>query len=308
MKFLPSVAILFLLGCGGVRVNAQSQEMQVKEAAPGIYVHHGEHQDLSEGYTGDICNIGFIVGSKGIAVIDSGGSLKVGQLLLTAIRKVSDKPILYVINTHVHPDHIFGNAAFLGERPTFVGHNKLADAMERRKESYLRINQEWMGADFAGSEIIKPSLLVQDHLKLDLGDRTLELTAYPTAHTNTDITVLDSKTSTLWSGDLLFVERTPSLDGDIKSWLQVIDQLKTANAQLIIPGHGPAQKDWRPALDNEKHYLSTLLNDIRSSIKKGEVMEKAMDTAASSEKGKWVLFDIINRRNVNNLYPALEWE
>ena len=62
------------------------------------------------------------------------------------------------------------------------------------------------------------------------------------------------------------------------------------------------------ALDNEERYLSTLLNDMRAIIKKGGTMEKAMDTAAASEKDKWVLFDIVNRRNVNNVYPSLEWE
>lgn len=299
--------VLALSGCSA-QVKAQLPQLQIQEVAAGIYVHHGEHQDLSEGYKGDICNIGFVVGSKGVAVIDSGGSLKVGRQLYNAVRSVTNKPILYVVNTHVHPDHIFGNAAFLQEKPEFVGHGKLAETMERRKEAYMRINQEWMGADFAGSEIVKPTISVQDKLELDLGDRKLALTAYPTAHTSTDITVLDSKTSILWAGDLLFVERTPSIDGDIKGWLDVIDQLKTAHAQQIIPGHGPVQKEWQTALDNEKRYLSTLLNDIRHSIKKGEVMEKAMDTAAASEKDKWVLFDIMNRRNVNNLYPVLEWE
>ncbi len=287
---------------------AQAEPLAMQEIGAGIYVHQGTHEDLSEGYKGDICNISFIVGSKGVAIIDTGGSLKVGKQLHDAVRQVTTLPILYVINTHVHPDHIFGNAAFLEDNAAFVGHAKLADAMELRKETYLRINNNWLGAEFAGSEIIKPSVSVKDSLELDLGERKLLLTAYPTAHTNTDITVLDSKTATLWTGDLLFVERTPSIDGDLKGWLAVIDQLKTTPVQQMVPGHGPVVKDWKTALGNEQRYLSTLLNDIRASIKKGEVMEKAMDTATASEKSKWVLFDIVNRRNVNAVYPSLEWE
>lgn len=287
---------------------AYAEALPVTEIAPGIYVHQGAHEDLSEGYHGDICNVSFIVGDKGIAVIDTGGSFKVGQQLHEAIRKVSSLPILYVINTHVHPDHIFGNAAFIQDKPAFVGHAKLADAMERRRETYMRINSNWLGKDFAGSEIVKPTLLVQDQLELDLGNRKLQLTAYPTAHTNTDVTVMDSQTSTLWAGDLLFVERTPSIDGDLKGWLSVIDRLLAIPAQRIVPGHGAVAKDGKTALNNEQRYLSVLLNDIRASIKKGEVMEKAMDTAAALEKDKWVLFDIVNRRNVNAVYPALEWE
>jgi len=276
----------------------------------GIYVHHGIHEDMSEGYHGDICNVSFIVGSKGIAVIDTGGSLKIGQALRESIRQISNLPILYVINTHVHPDHIFGNAAFKEDNATFVGHEKLPDAMERRRDTYLRINQQWQGDAFAGSEIVKPSILVKTTTNLDLGDRTLLLTAYQTAHTNTDLTVFDNKSSTLWTGDLLFVERTPSIDGDIKGWLAVINELKNNPAEFAIPGHSSILKDtnWKEQLNNEERYLWTLLNDIRTSIKNGEVMEKAMGTAAASERNYWQLFDIVNRRNVNNIYPSLEWE
>lgn len=289
---------------------ALASPLTMENLGNGIYVHHGVHEDMSEGYHADICNVSFIVGSKGIAVIDTGGSLKTGQALREAIRQVSELPILYVINTHVHPDHIFGNAAFIQDKATFVGHEKLPDAMERRRENYLRINQQWLGDAFAGSEIIKPSLLVKGESKLDLGDRTLLLTAYPTAHTNTDLTVFDHKSSTLWTGDLLFVERTPSIDGDIKGWLAVINALKTNEAEFAIPGHSSSLKDanWKKQLNDQERYLWTLLNDIRASIKKGEVMEKAMGTAAASERSYWQLFDIVNRRNVNNVYPGLEWE
>lgn len=304
---LRTVATLFFL------LNfsfAHAEKLSLEQLSEGVYVHHGVHEDIAEGYHADICNISFIVGSKGIAVIDTGGNLKIGQALRSAIREVSSLPILYVINTHVHPDHIFGNAAFIQDKPSFVGHVKLPDAMERRRENYMRINQQWLGNDFAGSEMVKPNVLVKDSLKLDLGDRTLILTAYPTAHTNTDLTVFDSKSSTLWTGDLLFVERIPSIDGDIKGWLNVINELKMSEAQNAVPGHSDSLKDlnWKAQLNNEERYLWTLLNDVRASIKKGEVMEKAMDNAAASERSYWKLFDIINRRNVNTVYPALEWE
>lgn len=304
---LRTVATLFFLLNFSI---SHAEKLPLEQLSEGVYVHHGVHEDIAEGYHADICNISFIVGSKGIAVIDTGGNLKIGQALRSAIREVSSLPILFVINTHVHPDHIFGNAAFIQDKPSFVGHVKLPDAMERRRENYMRINQQWLGNDFAGSEMVKPNVLVKDSLKLDLGDRTLILTAYPTAHTNTDLTVFDSKSSTLWTGDLLFVERIPSIDGDIKGWLNVINELKLSEAQNAVPGHSDSLKDlnWKAQLNNEERYLWTLLNDVRASIKKGEVMEKAMGNAAASERNYWKLFDIINRRNVNTIYPALEWE
>lgn len=297
------LAILIL-----VTAPAWAQPLPMDEVAPGVFVHHGIHEELDAGYHGDICNIGFIVGDKGVAVVDSGGSLKVGQQLREAIRKVTPLPILYVINTHVHPDHIFGNAAFKTDNPIYVGHAKLADAMERRRETYMRNNTAWMGDAFAGSEIVKPSQPVEKSLELDLGGRTLQLTAWPPAHTSADLSVLDSKTATLWTGDLLFIERTPSMDGDTLGWLKLIPLLAQIPAKRAIPGHGPVTEQWQAALTREQRYFETLLADIRRSIKSGIPMEKAMDSAGSGEKNNWVLFDTVNRRNINLLYPLLEWE
>ena len=307
MRFLMiSLSVLMLLACA--HAQTAQNDFAIESLGNDIYVHHGKHLDIDAGYQGDICNISFVVGSKGVAVIDTGGSFKTGNNLRDAIKKVTDKPILYVINTHVHPDHIFGNAAFLQDNAQFVGHEKLATAMQLRKEAYDKLNIKYLGDDAKGSEIVKPTIQVKEPINLDLGDRTLTVTPYPIAHTNTDVSVIDSKTSTLFTGDLLFIERTPVIEGDIKGLITVIDTLKTYPVKQVVPGHGPFTKDWITALNNEQRYLNALLTDIRANIKAGKSMSEAMDTAAAGEKDKWLLFDIANRRNVNTLYPALEFE
>ena len=136
----------------------------------------------------------------------------------------------------------------------------------------------------------------------------LQLRAYPTAHTNNDLTVLDSNTGTLWTGDLLFVDRTPSIDGDIKGWLNVIASLRLIDAKRAIPGHGLVPEDWKAALDKEQRYLSNLLDQVRAAIAQGHTMEQTMDAANPDERSQWLLFDIINRRNINTIFPSLEWE
>ena len=311
MRYFAYLAALFLLAsCAQAqeKTTASVDNFAIEDIGNGIYVHHGAHLDIDTGYQGDICNISFVVGSKGVAVIDTGGSLKTGTRLHDAIKKVTDKPILYVINTHVHPDHIFGNAAFSQDKAQFVGHEKLATAMQLRKEAYDKLNIKYMGDDAKGSEIVLPTIMVKAPMELDLGDRKLTVTPYPVAHTNTDISVIDSKTSTLFTGDLLFIERTPVLEGDIKGLIASIDTLKTYPVKQVVPGHGPFTKDWVIALNNEQRYLNALLTDIRANIKAGKSMGDTMDTAAAGEKDKWLLFDIANRRNVNTLYPALEFE
>lgn len=307
VRFLSYLFLSALVGCAHAQVKTTA-DFQIENLGNGIYVHHGQHLDIDTGYQGDICNISFVVGSKGVAVIDTGGSLKVGNELRNALRKVTPLPILYVINTHVHPDHIFGNAAFVQDKPIFVGHEKLAKAMLLRKEAYDKLNAKYLGDDAKGSETVTPTLAVKDSLDLNLGDRTLHLVAYPNAHTNTDISVMDSKTSTLFTGDLLFIERTPVVEGDIKGTIAAIDVLKTYHAKQVIAGHGPTTQDDLTAFNNEQRYLNALLADIRAGIKSGAGLEKTMDSAAAGEKDKWLLFDIANRRNVNTLYPALEWE
>jgi len=295
-----------IMGCAQAELNPSS--FKLEDIGNGIYVHHGAHLDIDTGYQGDICNISFVVGSKGVAVIDTGGSLKVGLQLRDAIKKITPLPILYVINTHVHPDHIFGNAAFVQDKPQFVGHAKLGDAMQLRQEAYDKLNAKYLGADSIGSDIVKPTILIKAPMDLDLGDRSLTTTPYPNAHTNTDISVIDSKTHTLFTGDLLFIDRTPVVEGDIKGLIAAIDVLKTYPVQQVVPGHGNVTKDWITALNNEQRYLNALLTDIRATIAKGGSMESAMTSAAAGEKDKWLLFDVANRRNVNTLFPALEWE
>jgi len=302
-----NLSILTLTACAYVQA-AHHDAFVIKNIGDGIYVHHGVHLDIDEGYQGDICNASFIVGSKGVTVIDTGGSLKVGNQLREAIRKVTPLPVLYVINTHIHPDHIYGNAAFLADKPQFIGHDKLATAMELRHEAYTKLNAKLLGEDAKGSDLVKPTMTVKTKLELDLGNRKLTLTAHPIAHTNTDVSVMESKASTLFAGDLLFIARTPVLEGDIKGLIAEIEKLKSSPAKQVVPGHGPVTKNWVEALNNAQLYLTVLLTDVRASIKKGESMESTMNTAAASEKGKWELFDIANKRNVNIIYPALEWE
>jgi quinoprotein relay system zinc metallohydrolase 2 len=208
----------------------------------------------------------------------------------------------------VHPDHIYGNAAFLADAPQFVGHDKLANAMETRREQYQKLNVRLLHADAAGSELVKPTMIVKDQLTLDLGDRTLALTAHPVAHTNTDVSIMESKAGTLFAGDLLFIERTPVVESDINGLIAELEKLKASPAKQVVPGHGPVTRQWLAALNNAQHYLNTLLTDVRVSIKKGLSMESAMESAAATEKNKWQLFEVANRRNVNTIYPALEWE
>lgn len=308
---------LSLLLAATVCLPLAAAPLHVDKVAPGVYVHIGQHKDFEDGYDGDIANIGFIIGTEAVAIIDTGGSYAVGMALKEALRGLTQLPVRYVINTHGHPDHIFGNAAFLrtnaegdgaGSEPQLIGHARLPRALAARRDAYMRNLTKQLGERAEKSVLIAPRQTVQDRLTLDLGGRKLELTAWPSAHTDNDLTVFDSATGTLFSGDLLFIERTPSVDGDVKGWLAVTQQLKKLPAAVVIPGHGPVTRDKNRALDRQAEYLASLLRDVRASIRRGDTMTATMTTAAASERTRWQLFDVVNRRNVNMLFPLLEWE
>ncbi|MEE9358851.1 MAG: quinoprotein relay system zinc metallohydrolase 2, partial [Hyphomicrobium sp.] len=260
--------ILFSVALGAQAISAP---YDVHEIAPGVFVHEGRYELFTPRNFGNVSNAGFIVGRDGVAVIDTGGSPRVGADLLKAIRAQTDLPITYVINTHMHPDHVFGNAAFVDEKPTFVGHRKLPRALAARAGRYLKANEELLGKEaFDGTQIIPPTLLVEDKLKLDLGDRVLILEAHKTAHTDNDVTVYDKQTGTLFLGDLLFAKHVPALDGSIRGWLALLDQLsQRKDVARVVPGHGPASMDWPDALAAEKRYLARIADDVRTFIKQG---------------------------------------
>jgi quinoprotein relay system zinc metallohydrolase 2 len=280
--------------------------LPLTEIAPDLYVHIGALSVMNQQNEGAIANLGFVVGSNAAAVIDSGGSAREGRQLLAAIRAVTSKPVRYVINTHSHPDHIFGNAAFEGA--VIIGHKNLPRALADRGQFYLDTFRKVLGDELmADVRIIPPTQIVEHEMRIDLGDRVLMLTAWRASHTDNDLTVLDESTGTLFAGDLVFLRHVPVLDGSLRGWLATIDELAAIPARRVVPGHGPVSA-WPAALADQRRYLQRLAEDVRTSIKRGQTIAATAQTAAESERSRWELFDESNARNATAAYSELEWE
>ena len=287
---------------------AAEPPLRLVEVAEGVHVYAGPHEEASPRNLGAVGNAGVVIGADSAAVIDTGGSPAFARRLRASIESLTDRPVAYVVSTHAHPDHVFGNAVFDDAGAAFAGHHKLARALAVRAPFYLDAFERLVGAGFEGARIVAPGIEVSGETRIDLGDRVLVLTAYPTAHTDNDLTVLDLRTGTLFAGDLVFVDRLPVVDGSLKGWLDVIEALRRVPAKRVVPGHGPASAPWPGALDAQDRYLRALLHGVRREIAAGSRIVEAIPRVAPEERDRWAGFDRDHPRNVTASFTELEWE
>jgi quinoprotein relay system zinc metallohydrolase 2 len=297
-----------LLLCWAALASAAAGPLAVSEVAPGVFVHQGPHEGFTPANAGGIANLGFVVGERSVAVVDSGGSRRQGEELLAAVRARTSLPISHVVNTHVHPDHLLGNAAFRDAGAVVVGHAKLADRLAEAGPFYLASMRRLLGPAFAGTELVPPGEGVAATAAIDLGGRTLELRAWPTAHTDTDLTVVDTATRTLFAGDLLFVERMPVVDGSLLGWLAVMRELARVPAARVVPGHGPAQAPWPGAMAAQRRYLEYLRDEVRAALRRNRMLAQAVDEVPPPPGPSWRLAEENHARNVTASFTELEWE
>ena len=290
-----------------VRSQDRPFSYSINEVAPGVHVREGVDAEATAENSNAIANLAFIVGRDAVAVTDPGGSLTDGRYWRDAIRLVTRLPIRYVIIPHVHPDHLFGAAAFEPDKPVFVGHARLPGALAQRGEFYRERLEQVLGKEPAGT-VVSPSLLVENTSTLDLGNRVLELTAHPVAHSDCDVSVFDRQTRTLLPSDLLFVRRVPSLDGSLTGWLKTLAELKSLPARRAVPGHGPHSVEWPAGAADLERYLEVLLNETRQAVAKGLDIGAAVQSVGLSERERWALFDEYHGRNVTKAFKELEWE
>jgi len=287
---------------------AEAAPLAVTEVAPGVYMHAGLVEDWLPSNAGDIANLGFVIGSRCVAVIDTGGTPQLGQRWRAAIERTTRLPICFVIDTHAHPDHVLGNAAFAGPDTRFVASAKFNAALAARERYFLNSLARDFGVSVAHGAVVYPTLAVEGTRELDLGDRVLVLKAWPTAHTDNDLTVYDRRTRTLFASDLLFTQHIPVVDGNLRGWLAVMQDLAAIDATRVIPGHGPISNDWPAALKPQQEYLEALRRETRAAIKAGKTLPQAVDSVGMAAASDWQLTDRFHRRNVTAAFAELEWE
>lgn len=286
--------------------------LEVTEIAPGLYVHLGAMAQLSPQNRGRIANLSFVIGRDTVAVIDAGGSRAEGEALYAAIRQLTDKPVRHLILTHMHPDHILGAEVFSEAGAVILADARLPDAVARRASSWMQGIPDQIGAAaFAGTRIANVDHGVSASQTIDLGHRKLHLTSVRTAHTDGDLTVRDEMTQTLFTGDLVFLGLTPSLDGSLKGWLDWLATPPDPLPARIVPGHGPVAENWAAAINPTQTYLTVLQGQTRAVLDAGLPLSRAIPAIVQGMQqtaSGWVDFDATTARNAPAAYTELEWE
>ncbi len=187
-------------------------------------------------------NAGIVIGRDGILVIDTLISAKEAQRFIADIRKVSDKPIKYVVDTHYHLDHSFGNSEFARLGATIISQANDRDNLAKKGEASLKHARDYglTEADLAGTVITRPTLTFTDRMSIDLGGETVELIYVAPSHTEGSLLVYLPRHKILFTGDILFTDFHPYMgDGDIAGWVKNLDFILGLDVTTIIPGHGP---------------------------------------------------------------------
>lgn len=259
-------------------LHPQDIQLQTQRLAPNVYALVSNHPAVD--------NAGFVVGEKGVLVIDAHINAAMAQQIQDAVKAVTEKPILFLVNSNYHGDHTFGNYAF-PKTTQIVAHTKTAEDMSRFEE-----NKEFMMAtvDFDSSvygdvELRLPDITFDDFLRIDLGGQVVELYHFGFGNTAGDTVTYIPEYQIAWTGNLVVGEGTipPLFEGHAVDYLQTITNFdETLDAQVIIPGHG--QLTTQANLTRYISYLSQLIENVSGAIERDLSLEQTLKSLPLSEE------------------------
>lgn len=274
--------LLLLLSVIPILLFAQAASADLTKLADNVYSYVGV-KDASPARS-FAANAGIVIGRDGVLVVDTLISAKEGERLLADIRKVTDKPIRYVVNTHTHLDHAFGNCVFARLGAVVISHAADREYLAKNGEKTLKDASSFgmKPEDMAGTTISLPAITFSDRMNIDLGGEAVELIRVAPSHTEGSVVVYLPARKVLFAGDVLFTDFHPFLaEGDITGWTKTLDMLQAMDIERIIPGHGPlsTKKD----LKEMKEYL--LLFDKKAK----EMAARGMNADAIAAELKKIL-------------------
>ncbi|NBF13546.1 quinoprotein relay system zinc metallohydrolase 1 [Pseudomonas sp. Fl4BN1] len=277
--------------------------LKPRQIAEGTWLLEGGTENFSRDNGGNIVNTGFIVTDAGVLVIDTGPSKRYGQALRQAIAATTEQPLVQVLLTHHHPDHVLGNQAFSDVPIAALAGttDRLREQGDAMAENLYRLVGDWM----RGTEVVLPNRTLEPGV-LEIGGHRLRLLAL-SGHTGADLAIFDERTGVLFAGDLVFYQRaltTPNSPG-LQVWLKDLERLQALPWRLIVPGHGPVASSEAP-FAQMRDYLGWLHQLLSDGAAHGDDMAELIRAPIPERFAAISLTRYELIRSVSHLYPGYE--
>jgi glyoxylase-like metal-dependent hydrolase (beta-lactamase superfamily II) len=243
-----------------------------------VYAYIAEGPSSAEGLG---ANAGFIVGDEAVLVIDSRFTYNHARELLDAVRSVTDAPIRYLVNTHYHPDHVWGNAIFRDEGAVILARPETGIEMEKYSPVYREYYKDQKPDVFRmirEVETVLPDSFVTDELRLDLGGIEAVIAYFGPGHTAGDLVVMVPSKRIVFTGGLVSIGYHPNLGdqgADFMNWLGILDRIGETQPRVIVPGQG--QVGDAGILDFTRDYIVDLTGLVVDAISRGRTLSQSID-------------------------------
>ena len=260
---------------------------------------------------GFISNAGFVVTPAGVVVFDALGTPSLAAMLVKHIRSVTDQPIVKVISSHYHADHIYGLQVFkeIGAEiiaPAGANDYLNAPTAEERLEERRFSLDPWVNDK---TYLVAPDVLLTESMQFELGGVTFDVTLVGGAHSDGDLTLYIEPDRVLFSGDIIFEGRVAFLgDANTKHWLNVLTHMETAKLVALIPGHGPAAENPNQAISMTRQYLAYIREAMGKAVEEMISFDEVYAATDWSEFKDLPAFEAANRRNAYQVYLSMEEE
>lgn len=247
-----------------------AQAFDTVRVADNIYALVGDLGQRSPQNLGHNMTSGFIVAAAGVIVIDSGGSRANAEAIHAAIRKVSDKKIIYAINTGGQDHRWFGNDYFRKQGAKIVAAESTNKDMRARGLEQIERIKPLLGDQFAGTQLVYPDTTFAQRMTLPVRGITIELIHTGGAHTPGDLLVWLPQYSVVFAGDTVFAERMLGIQpGSAGRWIKSLEYLRdTLQPRVVVPGHGKVT-DMKQTLRDSYDYLLFLRSVVTKRFADG---------------------------------------
>lgn len=285
-----------------VAVAAEDPVFDFKQVADGVYAAIARPTFRTN------CNSAIVILDDAVLVVDSQSKPSAAEAVIAEVKRLTDKPVKYLVLTHFHNDHTQGVQAYVQTWPgvQIIATAATRDSIEQRAKARLereaftlpkqieKLKSDLAQADGAGKvqiqkqlneaeaylaeskqiHLVAPNLLVDDHLELHRGSETVEMFSFRQAHTDGDLVVYLPTQKVLISGDIIHGIQPVTKDGYLVEWIAAIDKLEKLDFRTVIGGHGDVLHD-RAHFDLWKLYFNDLLHETAQSFASGESLDAA---------------------------------